>query len=110
MLPERLRKLRTEKHFTQNQMADKLGITRPAYTAYESGKRQPDYDALKRLAAIFEVSTDYLLGNTDKPAPTTKEKKPDLADDDVILSFEGKPIPPEDLDVIRRFLRGGKRD
>ena len=47
---------------TQQEVADKLGITRPAYTAYESGKREPDFSILQSLANIFDVTTDYLLG------------------------------------------------
>ena len=62
MLSERLHLLRTEKKRTQQQVADYLGITRPAYTAYEKGNRSPDYDLLVKLANYFDVSTDYLLG------------------------------------------------
>lgn len=67
MLPERLKEQRLLHKLTQQQVADTIGITRPAYTAYESGNRQPDYELLKQLAALFRVSTDYLLGKTDKP-------------------------------------------
>ena len=67
MLQDRLRELRTQKHLTQEQVADKLGITRPAYTAYEAGKRQPDYSSLRQLADLYGVTTDYLLGQNDTP-------------------------------------------
>lgn len=66
MFQDKIKELRTTKRMTQQQVADILGITRPAYTAYESGKRQPDFDTLQKLAEIYEVSTDYLLGTTDK--------------------------------------------
>lgn len=62
MFPEKIKELRLKNRYTQQQIADKLGITRPAYTAYESGKRQPDFDTLEKIAEIYEVSTDYLLG------------------------------------------------
>lgn len=55
------------------------------------------------VADFFNVSTDYLLGR-DKPV----DKRVDLADDDVIMTFEGKEIPPEDIELMRRLLRGGK--
>ncbi len=70
MLQDRLRKLRVEKDITQQDMADFLGITRPAYTAYESGRRQPDNESLSKLADFFNVSVDYLLGRTDIKNPT----------------------------------------
>ena len=66
MLKDRLVKLRKEKRKTQDEIAKIIGVTRPAYTAYERGNRTPDYDILEALADYFEVSTDYLLGRTDQ--------------------------------------------
>lgn len=57
-----LRKLRNEKKITQQQLADRLGITKAMISAYENGIRLPSYDILVKIAAIFNVSTDYLLG------------------------------------------------
>lgn len=62
---EKLKNLRIQKDYTQSQIAEMLGIQRPTYSRYESGERQPDYATLIKLADIFEVSTDYLLGKTD---------------------------------------------
>ena len=39
-----------------------------------------------------------------------KPKQVDIADDDVIMTFEGKPIPPEDLELMKRLLRGGRNN
>ncbi|WP_125582540.1 helix-turn-helix domain-containing protein [Lacticaseibacillus suibinensis] len=78
MLQDRLRELRTQKHLTQEQVADKLGITRPAYTAYEAGKRQPDYSSLRQLADLYGVTTDYLLGQNDTPKWATEKDSLDL--------------------------------
>lgn len=66
MLAERLLKLRKDNKKTQQQVADYLKITRPAYTAYERGTRHPDYETLEKIADFFSVTTDYLLGRTDK--------------------------------------------
>ena len=55
MLSKRLTELRKEKGVTQKDMSLLLGITRPAYTAYEMGKRQPDYETLIKLADYFVV-------------------------------------------------------
>lgn len=64
----RLRKLRKEKKLTQQEIADKLGITRQAYGYYENekSKREPDLATIQKLAEIFGVTTDYLLGRTDE--------------------------------------------
>ena len=62
MLGHRLRALREKRNITQDRVARALDITRPAYTQYESGTRNPDPDMLKKLAELFDVSVDYLLG------------------------------------------------
>lgn len=63
---EKLKSLRLEKKLTQKQIADQIGLAISAVSSYESGSRYPSYDVLVRLAHIFHVSTDYLLGMTDK--------------------------------------------
>jgi transcriptional regulator with XRE-family HTH domain len=65
MLGVRLKYLRKSDNKTQQDIADILGITRPAYTAYEQGKRNPDYEILEKIADYYNVSIDYLLGRTD---------------------------------------------
>lgn len=63
---DKLKSLRIEKKLTQKQVADRIGLAISAVSSYESGSRYPSYDVLIRLAHIFHVSTDYLLGMTDK--------------------------------------------
>ena len=60
-----LKNLRMKKGYTQLQMAELLEIQRPTYSRYESGERQPDHATLLKLAEIFNVSIDYILGRTD---------------------------------------------
>lgn len=62
---ENLKYLRKKANMTQQQIADILGITQQAYANYESNKREPDRQMLIKLAQIFEVSTDFLLGIED---------------------------------------------
>ena len=63
MFPQIIKKITSGKEVNSAEVADKIGITRPAYTAYESGKREPDFsNAASGLADLFGVSTDYLLG------------------------------------------------
>lgn len=63
---EKLKSLRLEKNLTQKQIADRIGLAISAVSSYESGSRYPSYDVLVKLSRIFHVSTDYLLGITDK--------------------------------------------
>lgn len=62
---EKLKSLRIEKNLTQKQVADRIGLAISAVSSYESGTRYPSYDVLIKLARIFHVSTDYLLGITN---------------------------------------------
>ena len=64
---ERLRELRKERHVTQKDMGEILGIQLRSYQCYESGDRRPDYEKLVALADYFDVTTDYLLGRSDVP-------------------------------------------
>lgn len=47
---------------TQQQLAERLGVAKSVVSYYESGDRFPSYDVLIRMSAIFNTSTDYLLG------------------------------------------------
>lgn len=71
---------------TQQEIADFLGITRPTYSRYENGEREPDYETLKKIADYFDVTTDYLLGRTEQ-----KEKDSSSEEDErsKILSLVG---------------------
>jgi transcriptional regulator with XRE-family HTH domain len=63
---EKLKSLRLEKKLTQKQVADRIGLAISAISSYEASTRYPTYDTLVKLSYIFHVSTDYLLGITDK--------------------------------------------
>ena len=63
----RLRMLRKEKHLSQQQVADALGITRTAYNKYESGVITPSR-RLSALCDLYGVSADYLLGKDGQSA------------------------------------------
>ncbi|MBD8522387.1 helix-turn-helix domain-containing protein [Lysinibacillus fusiformis] len=80
MLGVRLKYLRKSNNKTQQDIADILGITRPAYTAYEQGKRNPDYEILEKIADYYNVSIDYLLGRTDNK--DALHKQAGISDDD----------------------------
>lgn len=64
---ERLAQLRKEHNMTQQELAEKLGVSRGTIGMYEIGQRDPDTETLAKIAEIFGVSTDYLLGRTDLP-------------------------------------------
>src|SRR5690625_832680 len=57
-----LKELRDEFNFDQKDMAEKLNLSPSAYGYYEQGRNEPSLETLVKIAKIFDVSTDYLLG------------------------------------------------
>ena len=60
--PERLYELRLNADFTQQYVADYIGVARTTYAGYESGKNEPDISTLLEIAKMYKVSLDYLIG------------------------------------------------
>ena len=65
----RIRDLRDDHDKTQQEIADLLNMHRSVYRRYESGEREAPAWVVVKLADYYGVSTDYLLGRTDNPAP-----------------------------------------
>ena len=59
---KRLKELRLQYDLGQAQVAKMANVTKNAISTYENGTRQPSFETLIRLAVIYRVSTDYLLG------------------------------------------------
>lgn len=114
MEAQRLKQLRSEKHVTQDDVATFLGITRPAYTAYESGNREPDDKTKVKLANYFGVSVDYLVGNSNRKHYydlTEKNKKDIGLEVEEVLSgmtgginFYGEPMTDEGREKLKASL------
>ena len=66
ILAERLKKCRKEKGLTQGQAAIYCDITEKTYQNYELMTREPKIEILSRIADLFSVSIDYLVGRTDE--------------------------------------------
>ncbi len=76
MFEERLKSLRAEHQISQKALAKKLFVSQQAVAKWENtaSKATPNPETLAKIAALFDVSTDYLLGSTDiKKAPTPEE-------------------------------------
>lgn len=67
---------------SQQEMADFLGITRQGYGKYENGGSQPSFEMLEVIADYFDVTTDYLLGRSDKKESDWNTKLPELTERD----------------------------
>lgn len=61
-LAKRLKQLRLENNLTQTELGKKVNVTKVSISGYETGNRKPDIDTLYKLASVFSVSVDDLLG------------------------------------------------
>ena len=83
LLARRLKELRKAHGYTQDYVADFLGLVRQTYSHYETGKRSPNPEILFKLAGLYSISVDDLMQLTitldrniyyDAPAPTQSSK------------------------------------
>ncbi|MDR6880388.1 helix-turn-helix transcriptional regulator [Bacillus sp. 3255] len=61
----RLKYLRNQKNMTQEQLGQKINVTKVSISGYENSNRTPDMETLQKIADFFEVSVDYLLGRSE---------------------------------------------
>ena len=76
---EKMIELRKQNGLSQQDLADRLGVSRQAISRWETGAVQPLADSVKSLAQVFQVSTDYLLNDdldTPTPPPTAQPAPP----------------------------------
>ena len=62
MFSQNLQKIRSEKNLSQEQLADKIGVSRQTISAWESGKASPELDKITAISKLFSVSIDELVG------------------------------------------------
>ena len=78
---DRLKALRKQNHYTQADVAKQLHISKSAYGYYEQGKTIPDAYTLNRLADIFNVTIDYIVGRTNASLAATNKNSIVVEDD-----------------------------
>ncbi|KAF6576533.1 helix-turn-helix domain-containing protein [Paenibacillus polymyxa] len=110
----RIREIRRKKGITGPELAAKLDITPQYLYGFEKETRTLSAEMASRIASIFEVSVDYLLGRTDESEGTPyipewatsrdiRDFKKILEEDEPVM-FDGMPISPEDKEKIKRVM------
>ena len=72
-MADRIQHLRKQKGFSQEELADKVGVSRQAVSKWEGEQSTPDLKNIITMSDIFETTTDYILKGID-PIPTTNKK------------------------------------
>ncbi|MDY8022907.1 helix-turn-helix transcriptional regulator [Paenibacillus polymyxa] len=111
----RIAELREHKGLKQEELAQSLGITRAALSHYEKNRRKPDFEILTKLADIFGVTIDYLVGRTSHPAVMLDSDvrefvdQLELSDEDILqrfnLTIDGRTLSEEEAKRFIAFVR-----
>ena len=94
---ERLKELRKKANFTQVEVAEKLGISQPAYASWERGVKKPTQENLVKIAQVLNVSVDYLVGNLE-------EKSDELDNIELLFRMNSKGLTDEEKAVFKKEL------
>lgn len=117
-LGERIKELRQLRGFTQDDVAEKLGMKRSNFSSYETGRTIPPSNILSEMATLFNTSTDYLLGKTENSDPVNDTelefiKNLDLSYKELFTKYnfklDGEEITEEEAKGIIAFLRASRQ-
>ena len=93
----RVAQLRKDKSWTQQQLADQVGVKVLQIRRYENGSSQPTLEVIKNLAIALSVTTDTLIFGTDERGP----------DDDLRIQFEAiRRMNDTEKQIIKSLLDG----
>jgi transcriptional regulator with XRE-family HTH domain len=107
-LGERIREFRIKRGFTQNQMAEKLGMTESNFSSYERDKSVPPSEKLNRIALILDVSTDYLLGRTNDPTPysdKSEDESPEFDEEVRALARDIQALESQNRELLKAMIK-----
>lgn len=92
VLGKRLKEARLKTKLTQIEAAKKLGISNGTLSGYERDYRDPDTAILERMASLYEVTTDYLLGISEQKDPVHRDAGISDSDYDSLSAYQKEVI------------------
>lgn len=108
-LSERLKEMREHKGLTQRGLAKELNVSPSAIALYETNRRHPDNDMLKKIADHFNTSVDYLLGRTNDPVPHKNKTEKEIEFEEFMknhtIMYQGVPMTDEEKESVNEFLK-----
>lgn len=104
-LGERLKISRTKRQMTQEFAANQLGITFQALSNYERDTRDPDTELLGKMANLYDVTTDYLLGRTNVRTVSAPLENESIAAHHAGGGEDWTEEELEDIEEFKEFVR-----
>ncbi|WP_294836641.1 helix-turn-helix domain-containing protein [uncultured Lactobacillus sp.] len=101
---ERIKELTKKKHLTLAKVNDMAGIGTNSIYSWKTSV--PSIENLQKVAKVLHTSTDYLLGNTDDPAPASNDKESGTVDldHDQVFSYRGRHVPEKYLKMVKELM------
>ncbi len=99
----RIKQLREEKHFSQQQLADKLSVTQSSVSKYEIGLAEPDMKSIIIMTKLFGVSADYLLGISDSRINVSSS---DLKESEMLILRDFRRLNSTDKEKAQAYIKG----
>lgn len=113
---ERIKQLATERKMTVAELERRLDFGQGSISKWKS--QSPSSERLQKVADFFQVSTDYLLGRTDRkdpwPASDPEDDFKDVVTDeeqiekalDNVMSYSGEPVTENDREILKGIIEG----
>lgn len=89
-IADRIQSLRKQKGMSQEELADKIGVSRQAVSKWESEQSTPDLDKVVIMSELFEVTTDYLLKGIEPVAVNDHKTMADVVDEKILNEKNGR--------------------
>lgn len=115
LVGQRIATLRDRMGLTQDGLSKRIGISRAALSHYEKNRREPDFETLTKLADIFRVSIDYLVGRTNNPSSHLDKEIQlfadhiELSDEEILMRFsltvDGRELSSDEAKRFIAFVR-----
>ena len=93
--------LRKREGLSQQELADRLGVTRSRIGMYETAKREPDFESLEAIADFFNVNMDTLMGKPSTPESEQPIKNPDIR----MIARAGEKMTAEQAENLRKYAQ-----
>lgn len=104
----RIKELRIEKGILQSDLAKRLKMGQATVSNWETGRHEPDQNALLEMSKIFGTSIDYILGNSDiKKAPSLEDAGLSAEEAELLKLFRAAPEALQDAAL--RVLEANQR-
>lgn len=114
-LGKRLKYSREQKGIKQNYAAKTIGVAPSTLAGYESDFRDPDTESLQKMAALYKVSVDWLLGRVKDPETSLSDGETELFDsiflDDAEIQkrfnfvIDGRPATEDEINGMIAYIR-----